>query len=162
MADDVSLQITGLRDVAAALRSLAPRLRKRAILNALRAGGRVFRDEARRLTPSLAVPVRRRGRVVRKPGTVRRALSVRTSKSAAAGGNLGVFVNVRPAKRGQRGTYNPDDPFYWRWLEFGRVGRAPVRMLQRAAGRASVALQRITTQLLVAVQKLNRPGAPTP
>jgi HK97 gp10 family phage protein len=162
MADKFDLQITGLQDAVTALRGLVPKLRKKAILDALRAGGRVFRDEARRLTPVLAVPVRRRGRVVRKPGTVRRAISVRTSKSARAAGDLGVFVNVRPAKRSARGAYSPDDPYYWQWLEFGRFGQAPARMLQRAASRASSALQLISAGLGRAIQKLNRPKAPAP
>lgn len=126
MAGDQQFAVTvrGLDDVAAALRSLPAKLRARALLNALRAGGRVFRDEARRLTPVLQVPVRRKGRLYRKPGTVRDAIVVRTSKRARRAGDLGVFVNVRPAKGANRGAANPFDPFYWRWLNFGRKGRA--------------------------------------
>mgnify|MGYP000561918945 CR=1 FL=1 len=32
---------------------------------------------------------------------------------------MGVFVNVKPAKSANRGARNPNDPFYWSFLEFG-------------------------------------------
>lgn len=116
----------GLDELRAALLALPGKLRRQALRNALAAGGRVFRDEARRLSPVLQVPVKRTGRVIRKPGTLRQAISVRTSKRDRRAGNVGVFVNVKPAKKGARGMYSPDDPFYWRWLEFGRSARAAV------------------------------------
>lgn len=159
MAGDIKVEVKGLDDVKAALLDLPPKLRKRALLNALRAAGRVFRDEARRLTPVAAVPVRRKGQQIRTPGTVRKAISVRTSKASRRRGDLGVFVNVKPAKRGGRGAYSPTDPFYWRWLEFGARGRAGAGMLQRAAGRASQAVARFADVLGPAIQKLNSKGA---
>lgn len=123
--------IEGLDELRAALQSVPSALRRRQILRSiLAAGGRVFRDEAQRLSPVLKVPVRKRGKVVRKPGTVRNAITVRTSRRDKQKGDVGVFVNVRPAKgasktrASQRGADSPDDPFYWRWLEFGRKARA--------------------------------------
>jgi hypothetical protein len=169
--------VAGQQAAAEALRSLPAKLRVRAIRNGLAAGGRVFRDEARRLTPVLAVPVRRQGQLIRKPGTVRDAINVRTSKRARRAGDVGVFVNVRPAKRLARGAFNPFDPFYWRWLEFGRQGRAgraargqakgrravapmrAFRMLQRAAGRAGQAVQVISAALAKSIQRMNSKNA---
>ena len=160
MADELLfVRVSGVQDVKAELRALPPKLRRRALMNALRAAGRVFRDEARRLTPRLQVPVFRRGVKVREPGTVRRALSVRTSKIVRRQGDLGVFVNVRPLKRGQRGANNPADPFYWRWLEFGKQGYAARGFLQQAAKKAGEALRRFEATLGPLVQKLNRKGA---
>lgn len=159
MAGDIKVEVKGLQDVNQALRDLPPKLRKRALLNALRAAGRVFRNEARRLTPVAAVPVRNYGMTIRRPGTVRDAISVRTSKQSRRRGDLGVFVNVRPAKKGARGRYSPSDPFYWRWLEFGARGRPGAQMLQRAAARASQAVQQFGRVLGPQVQKLNRKGA---
>lgn len=158
MAGDLQLKVAGLDELKAQLRALAPKLRKRALLNALRAAGRVFRDEARRATPVLAVPVRRRGVVIRQPGTVRKAISVRTSKRARRAGDLGVFVNVRPSKKGQRGALSPTDPFYWRWLEFGAYGRPGAGMLQKAVRRAGDALRAFEATLGPAVRKLNNRG----
>lgn len=179
MATDTAFTCTvrGAETAAAALRALPGKLRVRVLRNSLAAGARIIRDEARRLTPLLQVPVRRRGRLIRKPGTVRNAIVVRTSKRARRAGDVGVFVNVRPAKGGNRGAFNPFDPFYWRWLEFGRAARAarpgarrrravrasapmrPFRMLQRAAGRAGQALQRIQLTLSRQLQRFNQPNA---
>lgn len=163
MADDFfNVKLTGLEQCAAELRALPGKLRKRAIMNALRAGGRVVRDEARN-TPGLvaSVPVRRKGRLIRQPGTVRKAISVRTSKQATREGNLGVFINVKPAKGFNRGKYNPFDPFYWKWLEKGRKGRPMpvIAFLKHGAGRLSQALTKITESLGPAIQKFNQKGA---
>jgi HK97 gp10 family phage protein len=158
--DGFKVEVRGLADVQQALRDLAPKLRKRAILNALRASGRVFRDEARRLTPVLAVPVyRANGMVRRAPGTVRKAISVRTSKASRRKGDLGVFVNVKPAKGALRGANKPFDPFYWRWLEFGARGRPGVGMLQKAASKAGEAVRRFGESLGPQVQRLNKKDA---
>lgn len=159
MAGEIQVSVKGLQDVNQALRDLPPKLRKRALLNALRAAGRVFRDEARRLTPVAAVPVRRKGAVIRQPGTVRKAISVRQSKASRRRGDLGVFINIKPAKKGQRGAYSPTDPFYWRWLEFGARGKPGAGMLQKAAAKASQAVMQFGMVLGQAVQKLNRKGA---
>lgn len=159
MAGDWKFSVSGLNDVNRELREMPAKLRKRALMNALRAAGRVFRDEARRLTPVAIVPVRRKGLQIRTPGTVRRAISVRTSKQSRRRGDLGVFVNIRPAKKGQRGAYSPTDPFYWRWLEFGARGKPGAGMLQKAAAKASEAVMKFGMVLGPAVQKLNRKGA---
>lgn len=153
------VKVSGVEDIKAELRALPPKLRKRALMNSLRAAGRVFRDEARRLTPRLAVPVFRKGVKIREPGTVRKAISVRTSKVIRRRGDLGVFVNVRPLKKGQRGANNPNDPFYWRWLNFGRQGKEGVRFLEQAAKKAGEALRKFETTLGPLVQRLNRKGA---
>ena len=42
MAGDIQVKVSGIEDVKKALRDLPVKLRKRALLNALRAGGRVF------------------------------------------------------------------------------------------------------------------------
>ena len=131
----ISATIRGLPDLKAALRGIVPKLRVRALRNALAAGARVVQKEARAKTPviSPAAPAVLRGH--RAPGTVKKAISVRTSKIARRSGDVGVFVNVRPAKgavfRGgvlvrakTKGAKSPKDPYYWRWLEFGRDGRA--------------------------------------
>lgn len=162
MAEDFFVKVSGVEDIKAELRALPPKLRKRALMNALRAAGRVFRDEARRLTPVLSVPVYRKGVKIREPGTVRKALSVRTSKIIRRQGDLGVFVNVRPLKKGQRGANSPADPFYWRWLEFGKTGYSGRAMLQQAAKKAGEALRRFEQVLGPMVKKLNTPKAPPP
>lgn len=169
-----NLNVRGIEDLKAELRAFPPKLRKRALMTALKAAGRVFRDEARRLTPRLQVPVFRKGQQIRTPGLVRQKLSVRPSKIIRRQGDLGVFVNVRPAqgakvrkvggkrigvRLSERGANNPRDPFYWRWLEFGKKGFAGVGMLQTAAKKASSAIAAFERTLGPLVQRLNRKGA---
>ena len=121
MTEPVTVKLNGLQDLRAALLGIAPKLRKRALRNALAVGARIVRDEARRRTPTLkastyyGASALRRG--VRAIGTLKKAISVRTSKISTRQGNVGVFVNVRPLKNGS--AKNPKDPYYWRWQEFG-------------------------------------------
>lgn len=156
-ADGVNGRITGIEEAVRALQEIVPKLRVRAIRNSLAAGARVFRDEARRLTPILRVNVRHRGKVRRNPGTVRKALAVRTSKRARRAGDVGVFVNVRPAKSGKRGANSPTDPFYWRFIEFGTRKMRAFGFLQASArSQGGAALARIVAALGPAVEKLNQ------
>lgn len=127
----IESKVTGLPDLRAQLKAFPVKLRNQALRQPLAAGARVVRNEARRLTPVLdgndsAV---RAGR--RKPGTLRDAITVRTSKRERKLGNVGVFVNVRPAPKSQRGAKSPNDPFYWRWVEFGRQARAAATRVGR-------------------------------
>jgi HK97 gp10 family phage protein len=121
MGSEVELRISGLQDARAALSDLPKKLRRTALRNALKAAARIIQAEARRRVPVLKLSTRagfsaqRRG--VRKVGTLKRAISVRTSKFNTRQGDVGVFVNVRPLKSG--GAKNPNDPYYWRWQEFG-------------------------------------------
>lgn len=120
----VEAKVSGLPDLRAALMGIVPKLRRRALRNALAAGAREVRNASRKAAPVISPrhPMAKSGQ--RRPGTMRDAISVRTSKIASRQGDVGVFVNVRPAKGAARGAKNPKDPFYWRWLEFGRQGRA--------------------------------------
>ncbi len=159
----ISAKISGLPDLKAALAGIVPKLRRRALRNALAAAARPVQKEARAKTPvispaSLAV---RRG--YRAPGTLRKAISVRTSKLARRSGDVGVFVNVKPAPRGLRGAKSPRDPFYWRWVEFGAAnGTKAVGMLQAGARKLPEALQVFIKAIGPQIAKLNKPKAPAP
>jgi HK97 gp10 family phage protein len=180
MAADVKFTVKGIADLKAALLGLAPNLRRRALRNALAAGGRVFAADAKRRAPVLAAPVLRNGVVIRKPGTVRQAIRVRTSRNARSKGDVGVFVNVAPAKgarfrtikggaalgllnrrvqtrKNQRGAQSPNDPFYWRWLEFGTKKMSARPFLRPAIGRQGDAIRAIEDALGPQIQKLNVP-----
>jgi HK97 gp10 family phage protein len=159
----IGAKITGIPDLKAALAGIVPKLRVRALRNSLAAGARVVQREARAAAPvinpsSLAV---RKG--YRSPGTVRKAISVRTSKLARRAGDVGVFVNVRPAKGNNRGGKNPRDPFYWRFIEFGTAaGTRAWGFLRRGADKLPEALQVFTRTVGPQIEKLNRPKAPPP
>lgn len=176
-------QLKGVDEVVRLFRALPAELRGKHMRNALAAGGRVIRDEARRAAPVLAgVRIRKAdGAVVRKPGTVRDAISVRTSKQARRAGNVGVFINVRPAKGAKfrtrqtkvlgfkrrkrelvrasmRGADNPNDPFYWRFQEFKHRRGGGVGFMQAAAGKMDQALAAVEASLRRAVRRLEKGG----
>lgn len=155
----IESKIRGIPDLRDALLTIAPRLRKRALRNALAAAGRVVRDAARQRVPILN-PMRPGNasaiaRGIRKPGTVRKALVVRTSKTARRAGDVGVFVNVRPARGSDRGGKNPNDPFYARWLQWGSNKMAGVHFLEAGAARLGDALDVFLAKIGPAIEKLN-------
>lgn len=184
----INATVRGLPDLKAALAGLVPKLRVRALRNALAAGARLVQKEARRRTPIISTAAQAVRKGYRKPRTVERAISVRTSKLAKRNGDVGVFVNVRPAKKGSRGAKNPNDPFYWRWLNWGwnparssdgagKVGarfrrklnkmgatkRQPgARFLEAGAAKLSDALQVFVKVIGPQIEKLNKPKAPAP
>lgn len=121
MAGEYRMRIKGLESLKEALLNLAPALRRKRAARALRKGAEPVIEAATRVgvVPVLQRPIYRRGKLWRKPGTVRDAIRVRSSKETNRTGDVGVFVNVRPARGADRGGDSPNDPFYWRWLHFG-------------------------------------------
>jgi HK97 gp10 family phage protein len=117
----MAVEVKGLAELKRKFEEIPKVLRRRVLRNALAEGARLVRDEAKRNAPvlqnAMKAPYRTRG-------TVKNAIKVRTSKMDRRAGNVGVFVNVKPADRNNRGAKSPNDPFYWRWLEFGRKARA--------------------------------------
>jgi HK97 gp10 family phage protein len=124
-ATNGTVHVAGLRELLQGLAELPAELGKGAIYAALGGAARVVRDEARARAPVLQTPTRNR-----KPGTVRDA--IRASRSKVNKGQNGlweVIVRVKPLKgrqvakfkkeTGKAGNQNPNDPFYWWFLEFG-------------------------------------------
>jgi HK97 gp10 family phage protein len=148
-ADGITAKVRGLPDLRRALLSIPDKLRKRALRNALAAGAREVQKEARRLTPIMI------GRSpYRTPGLLRKAISVRTSKIARRAGDVGVFVNVRPAKKGKRGAKSASDPFYWRFVEFGTAKMRGRGFLQSGARKLADALRVFTQKIGPQIQRL--------
>lgn len=151
--------VRGADKIAEALLKLAPELRRGPAMKALRAGGRVVQKATLPHIPVLKKPIYRRGVLIRKPGTVKAALKVRSSREASRAGDVGVFINVRPAKGADRGKFSPNDPFYWRFIHFGTKRIAARRFLDKGAeALPNEALQEIERSLGPAIEKLNRPG----
>jgi HK97 gp10 family phage protein len=155
-------KVTGIPDLKDALRTLVPKLRVRALLNALRAGAKPVRDNARAGAPvlSMSSPAALKGR--RTPGLLKSRIVYRKSKLAARAGDVGVYINVRPAKKTQRGGKNPQDPFYWRWVEFGAKHMPGKKFLQRSSSVLPAALGIFIAKIGPAIAKLNKPKAPAP
>lgn len=159
MPDSVTVKLEGLDDLRAALAEAPKAIRTKAIRAALREAGKVIQSAARMSAPVLTVPAR-----YRSPGTVKRAISVRASKYARDSGQEGVFINVRPIgtkaarvkKLGWAGAKNPNDPFYWRFLEFGTKKMSARPFLAPAArSKGSEAIQKFMSSAIPAIEKLN-------
>lgn len=160
MAGEV-VRIEGLDNLKRKLAEVPKAMRKRVLRNALAAGAREVRDVAKRNAPVLTLGTSLKA-PYRKPGTVKQAIRVRTSKADRRAGDVGVFVNVRPAKAGQRGAKNPNDPFYWRFLEFG-TKKMPARpFLQRATSALPKALTIFQERIAKWINETNRSGQVNP
>jgi HK97 gp10 family phage protein len=113
MADSVQVKVD-VTELRRRLAELPAKLRRKVLVKALKAGARHVQRAARAAAPVLATP-----QPYRTKGLLRRRITVRTSKAAKERGDVGVFVNVRPAKAGERGANSKLDPFYWRFVAFG-------------------------------------------
>ena len=185
MADGFTSRVEGIPDLKEALLGIVPKLRVRALRNALTAGARLVQRAARLATPVMSAASLAVRKGYRKPGTVRKAISVRTSKVARKSGDVGVFVNVRPAKgaqfktttyrlgglvtrtkrqtaASQRGAKSPNDPFYFRFINWGTKEVRAFKFLEKGAAQLPAALQVFLAKIGPAIQKLNKPKAPAP
>lgn len=144
--------------MARRLRDVPIALRKKVLLRALRKGAQIISRDAKAGAPVLKKPA-----PFRKPGTVKKAISVRTSKVARKSGDVGVFVGVKPLrgarqkKLGRAGAKNPNDPYYWRFLEFDTRRGPGKKFLTRAASdKASAALDAAIAEVAPAIEKMDR------
>ncbi len=160
MAGEV-VRIEGLENLKRKLAEVPKAMRKRVLRNALAAGAREVRDVAKRNAPVMTLGTSLKA-PYRKPGTVKQAIRVRTSKADRRAGDVGVFVNVRPAKAGQRGAKNPNDPFYWRFLEFGTKKMPAKPFLQRATSALPKALTIFQERIAKWINETNRSGQVIP
>lgn len=173
----IESKVHGVPEFIEALTSIPKKLRRRALLNALKAGARVVQAEARSKTPVLRLGTRA---PFRKPGTVRGAISVRTSKVAQRAGDVGVFVNVKPlpgnkfktirstgvfggkttrrvlVKKSRRSAQNPNDPFYWAFINFGTKKLGGSHFLEAGARRLGEALAVFERTLGPQIQRLDQ------
>lgn len=154
-----SVQVEGLDQLKRQMHGLTQSLRTRVLRNALRAGAREVARDARSAAPVLNSATRS---PYRAPGTVRRAISVRASRRDRRAGDVGVFVNVRPAKAADRGARSPRDPFYWRFLEFGTNKMRAQPFLRPAAQKLPQALEVFKVQLARWISKVDSSGSIQP
>lgn len=135
---EIKVELRGADQLRDALLQLPDQLRRRVLRKAVRSAGNAIAKAARS-----SAPILKKATKYRNPRTVRRAISVRTSKVDRRAGDVGVFVNVRPigrsvarvAKLGKASAKNPNDPFYWRFLEFGTKKMSKRPFLKPAAER---------------------------
>lgn len=156
MASSVQVSLAGIDELKRAMADASKQIRTKAVRNALRKGARMIANEAKASAPVLVVPT-----PTRKVGTVKRAIAVRASKFARQAGNEGVFVGVRPLRGarqktlGRAGAKNPNDPFYWRFLEFGTKKMTARPFLSPAARKGEQVVRSIIDDIVPQIQRLN-------
>ena len=158
MADVLQIRLEGVEQLKVALAGASEKIRKQAVRGALREAGKVIQGAARATAPVLAVPTKRRA-----SGTVKRNIVVRASKFARRAGDEGVYINVRGirgrarvARLGRAGANNPNDPFYWRFLEFGTRKMAARKFLANAAGaKGEEAVRIFMDRVVPQIERLN-------
>lgn len=121
-----TVKVAGMSALLRGLVDLPGELGKRAIFAALGGAGKVVKDAAVAKAPILSAsdPMVQAG--YRSSGTLKRAIRVSRSKiNKGQRGFWEVIVRVKPLKKsqertlGRRGAKNPNDPYYWWWVEFG-------------------------------------------
>lgn len=149
------VEVQGLKELADALRALPTEISGKSggpLAKGLRSAGNVIRDEAKRKAPVLSEPSK-----YRKPGTVRDAIKTRRDRIQAPGATETFEVYVQKAKGGKRGTFSPDDPYYWPFVEFGTKKMAARPFLRPAfEAKKDEALRTFETTLAKAIDKANQ------
>jgi HK97 gp10 family phage protein len=177
MDASVSVEVKGLEELKRVLRDLPLQMRKKVLLSALRKAARIPLLAARKEVPVLSSENAAKN-PYRTAGLLKRRLTVRTSRVARQAGNVGVFINVKPAagakyktsttkvlgikftdrrlvKKGERGAKSPNDPFYWRFVEFGTKKMQARPFLQPAAETLPEALFVFEREIAAYVNKVN-------
>jgi HK97 gp10 family phage protein len=94
-------------------------------------------------------------------------IAVRASKFARQAGDEGVYINVRGIrgaarvrKLGKAGANNPNDPFYWRFLEFGtrKMARRPF-LVPAVQTQGEAAITKFMQSVIPQIEKLNARAA---
>ena len=172
VSDGITVRLEGVDELKRALADAAAKVRTKAVRGALREAGKAIQQQAKTNAPILKAPARNR-----RPGTIKRNITVRPSKFARKGGNEGVYVSVRPLrgsrqkKLGRAGANNPNDPFYWLFQEFGWQPRAPKKgpraprvegryfMTAAAQAKGQEAIARFMSSAIQQIEKLNAKAA---
>jgi HK97 gp10 family phage protein len=178
MADNLTVKISGMDDLKRVLSEIPEQMRKKVILGALRKAARVPLQIARREVPIMSAASAAKN-PYRTAGLLRKRLTVRVSKESRKAGNLGVFINIKPAagakysttstrilgakirnrtlkKSSDRGAKSPNDPYYWRFVEFGTSKMAAKPFLKPAGDSLGEALNVFLAEVVPQLEKWNK------
>lgn len=111
-----NVEILGIEKLKFALENVEKKLRTRVVRESLKLGAKAVQKEIRKNVPLLKKDSKTK---TRTRGLVKSKVSVRPSGVDKRKGDIGVFVNVRPAKGASLGAKSKKDPFYWRFINYG-------------------------------------------
>jgi len=175
MAGNVELK--GLDDLENALKSLEKKLRTKEVSTMLIKGAEVVKAEIKRNTPVMRGGAKKNKTKTRTAGLVKKRVLIRKSSVDRRQGNIGVFVNVRPTKKENRGAKSKLDPFYWSFINQGwtpgnrkkttskkkvRTVKKPTysirgkKFMQSGAPKLSESLQIIERLFMIFIEAKNR------
>lgn len=167
MADNFSVKLEGVEQLKLTLESMPKKIRDKVVRSALRRAALIISKDAKARAPVLSAENQARQglgrRERRRPGTVKRRISVRPSKFARRAGDEGVFIGVKPLQKnerhlGKRSARNPNDPFYWWYLEFGtRKMRKRPFLMPAASAKGEQAIQQFLRETVPAIERMNKP-----
>ena len=165
MADGITVKLEGVDEINRVMADAAKQIRTKAVRSSLRKAANVINKQARQMAPVMSAPTK-----TRNVGTVQKNIVVRNSKIARRAGNEGVFIGVRPLKGSRQKTLgkasakNPNDPFYWRFLEFG-TKKMPARdvhgknkkgfLRPAAESKSDEAIRTFMSSVIPQIEKLN-------
>ncbi len=112
-----NVEILGIEKLKFALENVEKKLRTKAIKDALKLGAGPVAKQMRKNVPVLKT--RKSKTKTRTRGLVRSSIKIRTSSVDRRKKDIGVFVNVKPAPKSQRGARSKTDPFYWKFINYG-------------------------------------------
>lgn len=111
-----NVEILGIEKLKFALENVEKVLRTRVVRESLKLGAKAVQKEIRKNVPLLKKNSKTK---TRTRGLVKSKVSVRPSGIDKRKGDIGVFVNVRPAKGASLGAKSKKDPFYWKFINYG-------------------------------------------
>lgn len=112
-----NVEILGIEKLKFALENVEKKLRTKAVKDALKLGAVPVAKQMRKNVPVLKT--RKSKTKTRTRGLVRSSIKIRTSSIDRRKKDIGVFVNVKPAPKSQRGARSKTDPFYWKFINYG-------------------------------------------
>jgi HK97 gp10 family phage protein len=116
MADSVTMEISGLKELADKMRAMGPDINRKVLRSAVGAAAGLVRDQAKATNPD-------------DTGRTDRALYAKFIKEKSADHQVTYYVGVRSGK-GERKKNR--DAWYWRLVEFG-TAKLPARPFMRPA-----------------------------
>ena len=117
MADNVELK--GLDNLKNSLESIEKKMRTKEVFRIVVAGAMAVRNEIKKNAPVMQGSEKKNKTKTRTKGLIKRKISIRRSIVDKKQGNIGVFVNVKPAKGADKGAKSKKDPFYWSFINSG-------------------------------------------
>lgn len=130
-----NVKVDGLSQIHKALSELGRKVSNKIAVKAMREGGKIVREQARQNAPVLSQSTPHR-----RAGTLKKA--IKSSTKVLKNGKIGTVIRVKAltakqreafkAKNASSGAYNPKDPFYWRFVEFG-TSKMPAKPFMRPA-----------------------------